>query len=217
VSYTVIDCEQLSPEWFAEHIARLTASHAAEMLARPVKKGVTETTGHADLRVRLAIELVTGQPLEAPEFVSPWMTRGLKLEAEGRGAFESVSGELLQTVGFIRHDTLPIGCSPDAIIGDFEGGLELKCPKHTTHLEYLRLKGAAPAEYLPQITFSLLVTGLAYWDFASYHPAFSGAARLYRARIAREDVDLAGMELAFTLFWSEVEKTAEELRTLSAA
>ena len=66
------------------------------------------------------------------------MRRGCAREADGRDAYEAATGEIVQAVGFLRHETLPIGCSPDGIVGDFEGGLEVKCPKFTTHWDYLQ-------------------------------------------------------------------------------
>lgn len=215
----VVDCAQRTPEWFAARVGLLTASEAATMLSRPTKKGVTETLGRAELRRRLATESMTGESIEEEGFgfVSDWMRRGTALEDEAKGVYEALTGELVQRIGFLKHDTLPIGCSPDGILGDFEGGLELKCPKFNTHWEYLLLKDQVPSEYLAQITHSLFVTGLPFWDFVSYHPKFIGATRIYRVRVPRDAVDLAAYALAVQLFWDEVEKTAEELRALCAA
>ena len=200
---TVIDCEQRSAEWFAARAGLLTATGAVAMLSRPKKDG-TETVGKSDLRLRLALESDSGVPLEEDDYESGYMRRGRLREAAGLGMYEAVTGELIQRVGFLRHVVLPIGCSPDAIVGDFAGGVELKCPKFTTHFEYLR-RGTLPSEYAPQVTHSLFVTGLPWWDFCSYCPEFKGAAQLFRVRVRREDVDLESYELAFHFFWREVE------------
>jgi hypothetical protein len=195
----------------------VTASVANAVLSRPKRNGDTETLGHADLRCQLATELLIGESAEEDLYESVWMVRGKQLQDRGLGEYEARYGELVQRIGFIKHDTLPIGCSPDGIVGDYDGGVEIKCPKLRTHIEYLGLNGKVPTDYQPQILHSLLVTDLPFWDFVSFHPALPGAARLYRVRVKREDVDLAAYELAVRLFWSEVEKTAEELRQLSAA
>lgn len=214
-TFAIVDCEQRSAEWFRSRAGVLTASEAADMLAKPLKSG-GEPACKRDLRVRKALELLTGKPSEESSFVSFDMKRGAEMEPEAVAAYEEV-GELVQRIGFLRHLELPIGCSPDGIVGDYAGGLELKCPKQATHWGYLQLGGKPPADYLPQITHSLFVTGLPWWDFASYHPDFPEPLRLYRVRVLREHVDLKGYELAFTLFWSEVQKELARMRELVGA
>jgi YqaJ-like viral recombinase domain len=213
--FTVVDVEQGTAAWFHARAALVTASEAAPVVSRPKKNG-EETVGKAELRLRLALESERGVPLEAEHYESDYMRRGREREAAGIGEYEAVTGEIVQRVGFLRHVELPIGCSPDGIVGDFEGGLELKCPKFTTHYEYLR-KGTLPSEYTAQVMHSLFVTDFPWWDFCSYCPEFDGAARLFRVRVYRGDVDLAAYELALRLFLTEIDTVKETLRALSFA
>lgn len=215
----VVECDQRTAEWYAARVGLLTASEAQTMLSRPQKKGEVETKGKRDLRRRLALERLTGAPMESAEdhYVSPWMQRGIDREEDVVAKYEARFGELVQRVGFIRHDTLPIGCSPDGILGDFEGGLEVKNVKWTTQDDYFQLKGAVPPEYLAQVIHSLFVTGLAFWDFCSYCPEMPEAGQLYRVRVARDDVDLDSYALAFQMFWNEVEAQMELMRVRYAA
>ncbi len=211
--FSIIDCEQRTPAWFAARAGVLTASEAADMLAKPNKNG-SEPACRRDLRVCKALELLTGRPAEEASFVSFDMKRGEEMEPEAVCAYEGETGSLVRPVGFLRHVSLPIGCSPDGMIGDYERGLELKCPKQATHWGYLQLSGAVPPAYLPQIMHSLLVTGLPSWDFVSYHPDFPEAGKIYRVRVTRESVDLKAYELAVRLFWSEVQNELEAMRAL---
>jgi hypothetical protein len=213
----VHECEQYTPAWEAARLAKATASRAADIVAQP-RKGYPEAAVRMDYRVELALARIVGRVVEGNGYKSKWMERGLMMQDEAVAAYEAETGELVQAVGFLEHDELPIGCSPDGILGHFAAGLEVKCPKPATHFGYLQLKGKLPAEYLPQILHSLFVTGLPYWDFASYHPDFPGATQLYRVRVARDAVaaDLAAYELALRLFLTHVEKTVEQLRALSA-
>lgn len=219
MSFTVIECDQRTEAWYAARVGLLTASEAQAMLSRPQKKGEIETKGKRDLRRRLALELLTGAPVDAAEdhYVSPWMQRGIDREQEAVAAYEARFGELVQPVGFIRHDTLPIGCSPDGIVGDFEGGLEAKCVKWSTQDDYHTLEAAIPPEYAAQITHSLFVTDLPFWDFCSYCPEMPVGGQLYRVRVMRADVDLDAYALAFNLFWSEVESLVDRMRERYAA
>jgi YqaJ-like viral recombinase domain len=213
MAFTVVECEQRSREWFAARVGLLTASDAAAMLSRSKKSG-EETAGRVELRLRLALESLRGVPLEENGYESEYMKRGRAREADGLSLYEAVTGEIVQVVGFLRHDTLPIGCSPDAIVGAFEGGVELKSPKFTTHFDYLR-KGTLPTEYAAQVMHSLFVTDLPFWDFCSYCEEFDGPARLFRVRVWRDDVDLDAYALAFSLFWGEVETVKDVVRNLT--
>jgi len=214
--FTVIECEQRTPEWFAARAGLMTSTDAAAMLSKPKKSG-EETVGKTELRLRLALESLRGTPLdEEPVFESGYMRRGREREVAGLGVYEVETGEIVQRVGFLRHRELPIGCSPDGIVGDFEGGLELKAPKFTTHWQYIR-DGKLPSEYAAQVTHQLFVTGLPWWDFCSYCPEFEGDARLFRVRVYREDVDLDAYALAFQLFWGEVETVRSALRARAGA
>lgn len=214
--FSVHDCEQRSREWFEARAGILTASEAADMLAKPIKSG-GEPACRRDLRVRKALERLTGKPAEESSFVSFDMKRGAEMEPDALACYELETGQAVQRVGFLRSLTLPIGCSPDGIVGDFDGGLELKAPKQATHWSYLQLGGTLPADYLPQITHSLFVTGLDWWDFSSYHPDFPEPLRLYRVRVKREAVDLKAYALAVELFWKEIDRELEAMRALIPA
>lgn len=215
-NFTVIDCEQRSELWRMAHVGLVTSAVASDMLAKP-RKGASESVQRRNLRVRLALERLTGHPCEDNGYLSADMKRGIELEPEAVAAYEALTGDLVQSVGFLRHCELPIGCSPDGIVGDYDGGLELKCPIASTHWEYLRLAGEMPAEYVPQVTHSLFVTDLPWWDFASFHPAFPEPLRLYRVRVSRDKVDLKAYALAFSLFWSEVDRELDAMRSMVAA
>lgn len=208
--FAVIDCEQRTPAWFAARAGVLTATDAADMLSKLQKGG--DPVGKRDLRVRKALELLTGKPGDDGGYVNYDMRRGAEMEPEAVGAYEAETGSLVLRAGFLRHNELPAGCSPDGIVGDFEGGLELKCPKAATHWGYLQLGGLLPAEYMPQVTHSLFVTGLPWWDFVSYHPDFPEAGQMYRVRVARESVDLTAYALAFRLFWGEIQDVLDAMR-----
>lgn len=214
--FEIITCDQRSAEWFQARAGILTASEAADMMAKPLKSG-GEPACRRDLRVRKALELLTGKSAEENGFVSFDMKRGTEMEPEAFGAYEAETGCLTRRVGFIKHVSLPIGCSPDGIVGDFDGGLELKCPKQATHWGYLQLAGKLPADYVHQVAHALLTTGLPWWDFVSYHPDFPKPLRLYRVRVKREDVDLKAHELAVSLFWREIGAALDAMRALIPA
>lgn len=208
--YVVVEAEQRSEEWRLARCGRLTASVAKHILS--TGRGGGEAVGRRDLRIQLATERITGQPIE-DGFQSDAMRRGAELEAEAIAAYEAHTGSLVQRVGFLAHIALPIGCSPDGMIDNAVGGAEIKAPKQATHLGYLLAK-TLPEDYRPQILHSLLVTEADYWDFCSYDPRFPEPLQIFCIRTKRDDVDLKAYRLSVELFLGEVSKQESEVRAL---
>lgn len=206
----IITCAQRSPEWVACRLGRLTGSRVADAFAT-LKSGKGEAAGRRNLRVQLVLERLTGQSQENG-YTSYDMERGIELEGDARAAYEAETGIFVEPVGFIAHDTLMAGASPDGLTS--EGGIEIKCPKAATHLDYLR--GGLPHEYLLQSIHGLWLTGRAWWDFVSYHPAFPEPLRLKVTRIAAATIDVKAHELNVRLFLDEVEKEVEAVKALMA-
>jgi hypothetical protein len=208
-AFTVIDAEQRSPQWFAARAGKVTASRAGDFLAR-TKSGYS--TSRKNYLTQLVAERLTGQPQE-DGFVSAAMLRGIELEPAAFSAYEALTGNMPDRVGFLSHAELPIGTSPDGVIGDYEGLLELKVPNPATHIGYLR-SGKLPADYLPQVTHHLFVSGAAYVDFLSYGPNFPEPLQTFLVRVYRRDVDLKQYEIDLLAFLGEVEQEEQALRTM---
>jgi YqaJ-like recombinase protein len=206
----IVTDTQKTPEWYAARLGRLTASRAADMLAT-IKSG--EAAARRDLRVQLVVERLTGLPQE-DAYVNQAMQRGLDKEADAFAAYEALTGNLASPVGFVAHDTLMAGCSPDGQVDGFAGLLELKCPKSATHLDYLRAR-KVPGKYLAQITHALWITGAAWCDFLSFDDRFPLQLQTFCHRVYRADVDLAAYELAATLFLSEIDRECAEVSKLA--
>lgn len=210
----VITCDQRSPEWHQARLGKLTGSVVGEAFA--TIKGGAWGAGRRNLRIRLVLERLTGRSQENG-FHSADMDRGIELEDAARRAYEAETGRLVEPVGFVQHDALLTGCSPDGVIGSLdaiEGVIEIKAPKAATHLDYLR--GGLPRDYYLQIVHSLWLTGATWGDFASYCPEFPDALRLKITRVTVTDAERAAHELAVRLFLSECEKEEHDVRALVA-
>jgi predicted phage-related endonuclease len=208
----VVTESQRSDEWTAARVGMLTASRAADMMAT-IKSG--EAAARRDLRLQLVCERLTGVSQE-DGYISPAMQRGVEKEADAFAAYEALTGEMARKCGFLAHDDLLAGCSPDGVIGPFVGLIECKCPKSATHLSYLRAK-TVPRDYLLQITHQLWVTGAGWCDFVSFDDRFQDPLRLFVKRVHRTDVDISAYELAVRLFLGEVETELESVRALGLA
>lgn len=204
--------EQRSPEWHALRVGKLTGTGAGDMLAQ-IKTG--EAAARRDLRMRIVCERLTGQSQE-DAYVNAAMQRGIDKEADAFAAYEALTGQMALPVGFLSHDTLPAGCSPDGQIGNFAGLLELKCPKTATHVGYLR-GGKVPTAYLPQITHNLWISGAAYCDFFSFDDRLPEPLQCFHVRMERSKVDIAAYELLVVQFLRECDDEIAALNGLVAA
>lgn len=202
----VITVDQRTPEWFQARVGRLTGSAAAEMLAT-IKSG--EAAARRDLRVRLVVERLTGQPQE-DGYTNAAMQRGIDKEPDALAAYEALTGLMAWPVGFLGHDDMMAGCSPDGLVDEGNGVLELKCPKSATHLSYLKAD-RIPALYMPQLTHNLWITGAVWCDFVSFDDRFPAELQIVRHRLLAADVDLQAYELAVLLFLNEVDAEVAQL------
>lgn len=204
----VIECEQRSSEWLNARLGMLTASSLGDAFAT-TKSGYS--TSRRNLRLRLVLERLTGKSQESG-YTNAAMERGILLEPEARAAYEVESGLLVDEVGFIVHDELLTGASPDGLIGD-DGGLEIKCPGAAAHLDFLKSNVIAN-DYQLQMAHSLWLTGRQWWDFTSYSPDFPERLRLKVQRLYATDINLHAHELAVRLFLGEVDAELREVESL---
>lgn len=200
--------EQGTAEWLSLRVGRFTASNAGDAFAK-IRTGWAAS--RKNLIMRIVLERLTQKP-QGEDFVSPAMTRGTELEPAARRAYEAATGHLVERVGFICHDTLMAGGSPDGLI-DADGVLELKCPGAAVHLEYL--KGAIPVGHLLQVTHLLWLTGRKWADLTSYHPDFPESLRLATRRITPAPDDIRGYDANAREFLTECQREYEALLTLS--
>lgn len=206
----VHDVVQRGEEWRALRLGRLCSSRAADMLSTLKSGG--EAAGRRNLRVQLVLERLTGRSHENG-YQSEAMRNGTDREADALGLYEAVVGVLVDKVGYVTHDTLMAGGSPDGVIGDFEGLAEAKSPIPATHLEYLRT-GKVPGEYLKQVQHLLWLTGAQWCDWFSYQPDFPEPLQVKVVRVVRDEKEMESYGLAVSLFLSEVDKELAFVRSL---
>jgi len=160
----VHDCRQYSAEWFNVRRGVPTASEATRIVTPAKWQVSSQAEAYACELVAQEYDHDYGQQ---DEYITAAMRNGRILEPASRRFYEFETNCDVTEVGFCMTDDGRFGCSPDALCGD-EGGLELKNPKAATHVKWL-VDGVVPAEYLPQVHFSLLVTQRQWWDFMSFY------------------------------------------------
>lgn len=167
--YTIVDCEQQSPEWFEARKGVMSASHATAI-------------GNAGKGLETYINEMMSEfysSKDKEQFSSKDTERGNELEPIARQVYEFENDVEVQTVGFIKRDEF-VGCSPDGLVGE-EGGTEIKCLDDKNYFRYLRF-GAdeISSDYIWQIQMNLLITGRKWWDLIIYNPNFKKSMLVYR-------------------------------------
>lgn len=160
----ILDVEQGSEAWLKAREGILTASKISGCITAKTKK-VSESKIDSVARELVADVL----KFEEPVVSNYWMDRGNKLEKDAAEILEFGIGAKLLEVGLIIDEKRKIGCSPDRLLEGRDIGVEIKCPKCSTHLGYLRDK-KIPDEYELQVQYSMYVTGFDEWVFCSYYP-----------------------------------------------
>ncbi|MBX6334200.1 YqaJ viral recombinase family protein [Candidatus Saccharibacteria bacterium] len=170
--------EQRSPQWLMARLGKFTASRAADLMAFGRKGDPLQA--RTDYLAEIACERLTGQHLD--HYVSPAMQRGIELEPEAIAAYCAETGVIVDDGGYWEIEGLPVGASPDALVGS-DGIAQIKCPaSQTRHLRVLQER-SVPKEYVPQVQWELWVTGRAWSDFVSYDPRFPDRLRLAIVRV----------------------------------
>lgn len=221
------DVKQRSEEWHALRRDRLCSSRANDMLAmtypdaltptgKPSRAKPKEQADRRNLRAELVLARITGRSQERG-FQSQAMLDGIEREQAALEKYEEITGRIVRPVGFVAHDDLMAGWSPDGVIGDFVGAVEAKSPIAATHLDYLRT-GKVPLKYYRQCLHALwLVPSLEWIDWFSYQPEFTGrveSLQMKCVRIYRNNDEIADYDRKARAFLAEVDAEVQALLTM---
>ena len=171
--------EQGTPEWLACRADKFTASNFVDLFAKET------TQAYQNLINNVVYGKLTG---EAPEtYQNEYMIRGSELEPFAREAYELETFNKVNQVGFIELNEW-IGYSPDGLISE-DGLIEIKCPKHSTLIEY-HLSGQMPTKYYWQMQGGMYVTGRQWCDYYVWHPKLKPLLK----RVERNEDDILKLE-----------------------
>lgn len=211
----IIPGNQRDENWRMVRLAIPTASNFDAVMAKGRTAG-SEAATRRNYRYRLAIEELTGIPQEN-DFPETWdIKQGIKREPLAVCNFELITGLDVQEVCFVRSDEMPIGCSPDGLVGD-DSGIECKCGNQATHGSYLRLVDQPPSEYKWQVYGSMLVTGRESWYFVSYHPDYPPSLQTHIVKVMRDEDQIGELRAGLERFITDVKATVVELQIIASA
>lgn len=196
----VMESQQGSKEWLEERMGLPTASNFNKIVTS--KGNVSES--RKKYMYGLAAERVSR--VIPDSYKSADMDRGNELEEEARREYRRVSGNKVVECGFCLSDSSLYGASPDGLV-ESNGLLEIKCPRPSTHVEYV-IKDQLPTAYFQQTQGQLLVTGREWCDFVSYCPGLEP----FIVRVVRDNEFINKLERELTIFCKELEGVCSKLK-----
>lgn len=207
--FVVVRAEQRSPEWFEARLSRVTGSMAANVFDK-TKKG-ERTAGWKKYQDQLLAEALTG--ISADDvYVTFEMQRGVELEPIARRAVAKRLGVQIRETGFLAHTSLRAGSSLDGDIDDFRAVVELKCPKTTTHLNYIEGK-TLPDDYQGQVLHNLYVSQAESLFFGSFDDRLPPHLQLFLVEVKAKDMPLEEYDRDLREFLQQLEGRIQALAT----
>ena len=192
--------KQRSAEWMQARCGRITASRIRDVMGTPGKR--------AAYQLELLAERLTGNSVK--HYKNQAMQDGIDREPDARKIYAQYSELPVVETGFLAHPDLDYyGSSPDALVGH-EGGLEIKCPTITTHVEWA-LAGVVPKDHRDQMYAGMDCSGRQWWDFMSYHPDLPIEGRCFLIRLPRDEARIEAIRKEVAKFNDEVEAMRKKL------
>lgn len=190
--------QQGTPEWDAVRCAKFTGSPIYKL------QMAIDTKGYNEYLDQLAYEIFSGEKVR-DEIDSEWMQRGSSLEPEARLEYQLQTFNRVEEVGFIERDEWT-GFSPDGLIGD-DGLLEIKCPKYTTVMKFVKDGKVIPKKYMLQMQWGMLCSKKTWHDYFVYHPVL----RVEPIKVIPDNKIQDGLELAVQIAKREIESRVQRL------
>lgn len=194
--------KQNTDEWLALRAGVPTASEFHKILT-PGGKLSKQAEGYM---YHLLAEKIVGHAIQSDS--NQWMDRGHDLESEAVKSYEFVRDVETEKVGFITDDSCTVGCSPDRLVGE-DRILEIKVPKHTTHVGYM-IHGKVEDDYYPQLQGQLWLTGRTSVDIVSYNPEIRSVV----LTVARDEKYISLLAAAIESFVEEMDRQFARLLEL---
>lgn len=149
-------------------------------------------------------------------FQNAAMRTGTEQEPEARAAYEAITGNLVQEVGFITSDDGCFGLSPDGLI-DGDGVLEVKTMVSSATL-FQAVASGDISEYIDQCNGYLWLLGRQWVDLCLWAPDLEAIGlSMTIHRITRDESAIEALEADLMTFARLVAAYETQLRTKAAA
>lgn len=204
---------QGTPEWLDARRGVVTGSNF-KIAREKLKDGKTPSKAAMLYAMDTARERVGGM---APQkFQNAAMRTGQEQEPLARMAYESITGNLVEEVGFFTTDDGLFGLSPDGLIDD-DGVLEIKTMVSSDTMFTAMVNGDISA-YIDQINGYLWLLGRMWVDLVLWCPDLEAAGLGIKIiRIERNEDDIDALEADLMAFARLVSTYEADLRKAAYA
>lgn len=172
---------QGSDEWFNARLGRLTGSRFPAIMPSSRQKPDQFNDTQLKILKELAVERLTGERAET--YSNKYMEWGTETEPVAREYYELETFNIVKEVGFYPFEDF--GDSPDGIVEGIKA-VEFKCPKSTTHLDYMLEPKKLLNTYKWQCYGHMIATGLKGCDLISFDPRFPDGKKIVIVKIEYE-------------------------------
>ena len=176
----ILDCPQMSDQWFAARLGIVTASKFSMLVTSTGKASAS-----ADKLELLKFDEYVSRTRKK-SFTSDEMQYGIDTEPQAKAWYAWTRDVDVKEIGLAYlDDDKMVAVSPDGFVIEKDytppspfsevtdwggkGLLEVKCPLPHTHREYLKAQ-TLPTCYKAQVQGQMWVTGAAWCDFLSFRP-----------------------------------------------
>ncbi len=159
------DLIQGTDAWLKARLGIITASEMHKLIT-PTGKVANNDDIRAIVFQKVA-ERLTGKVEE--NFSNHHMERGRVFEPFAKDLYSEKRYQV-RDCGFItrQFDGFKIGYSPDGLLVDKNGAIEIKCPEQHKHVREI-IEDESPKSAMMQIQTGMLVAGLEFVDFCSFY------------------------------------------------
>lgn len=176
---TIFNIPQKSEEWYkVRELHPLTASHA-------------QATGNQGKGLETLVNEILAKKYSIQDYEKRYsnedLDRGIELEPLARSIYELRTGQKVEEVGFVVDEEISKvgGASPDGVIGEFEGLVEIKSFNNEKHFDLIcqwKETGTFEVEskYYWQMQQQLLITGAEWCDYVAFNPNYKESLLIQR-------------------------------------
>ena len=205
------DIEQRSPEWIVRRLGFCGCSRLGDVLATG-RSGAPSAT-RKNYMHELLCERLTG--IHNESYTSKEMLWGVDNEPIARSCYEATRGVMVQEKGGMEHPDIPWWWgSPDGLIAE-DGGIEIKCPNTSTHLETV-MYGKIKTDYIYQMAGYVEIFKRDWWDFVSFDPRLPENVSLYVKRFTRDELPIDEVKDGVTKFLDELNALEAKVKALGS-
>jgi len=177
------DVEQNTDEWFDLRKGVPTSSKLGIIMANYGKSFGEPAKKYA---FRLAKEQVTGEIEQEESYNNKYMELGHVYEPVARSEYELKTFYNVSNGGFCKHENYNFGGSPDGLVNEFKGGIEIKSVIDWTHRKTIKRNSFDPS-YKWQLIGNMWLCDLEWIDFVSYGYNYTDNKKLFINMLNKDD------------------------------